>query len=173
MKTAKQNDNSGFKSGCFFTPLPFFWQNLQRHHPRLRQERLAEQKAAEEAIRAEQRQKLKAEKAEQNARKVQEEKAEAELRAQKLGRTGERKMIYDLYWFMNIWCLISWIINKHGVIVMCSSCLFDCLCMGVCFVGSVELRRRREEREAIAKEREAWYFAVGRGGTEMISFVEL
>jgi len=58
---------------------------------------LAEQKAAEEAIRAEQRQKLKAEKAEQNARKVQEEKAEAELRAQKLGRTGERKMIYDLY----------------------------------------------------------------------------
>ena len=59
------------------------------------------------------------------------------------------------------------------MIVMCSSCLFDCLCMGVCFVGIVELRRRREEREAIAKEREAWYFAVGRGGTEMISFVEL
>jgi len=47
---------------------------------RAEKERLAEQKAAEEAIRAEQRQKLKAEKAEQNARKVQEEKAEAERR---------------------------------------------------------------------------------------------
>ena len=128
---AKQNDNSGFKSRCFFTPLPFFWKNIQRHHPRLRQERLAEQKAVEEAIRAEQRQKLKAEKAEQNARKVQEEKAEAELRAQKLGRTGERKMIYDLYWFMNIWCMISWIIKKHGVIVMCSS-LFVWLFMYGC-----------------------------------------
>ena len=36
-------------------------------------------------------------------------------------------------------------------------------------VLSLKPRRRREEREAVAKEREAWYFAVGCGGTEMIS----
>lgn len=63
------------------------------------QERLAEQKAAEEAIRAEQRQKLKAEKAEQNARKVQEEKAEAELRAPEIGE-GLKDMICDLWIYM-------------------------------------------------------------------------
>lgn len=72
----------------FFHPTSFLLKKSPKAWcPRLRQERLAEQKAVEEAIRAEQRQKLKAEKAEQNARKVQEEKAEAELRAQK-GREG-------------------------------------------------------------------------------------
>ena len=65
----------------------------------LSQERLAEQKAAEEAVRAEQRQKLKAEKAEQNARKVQEEKEEAELGQPRIG--GERLAVWNR-WF-NLW----------------------------------------------------------------------
>ena len=46
--------------------------------------------------------------------------------------------------------------------------VWACVC-AMLEVLSLKPRRRREEREAVAKEREAWYFAVGCGGTEMIS----